>query len=98
MLTNNHVIDDTTGLTATLVSTGQKYSAKWLGYDKTDDVVRHPARGRVRPDHGPARQLRDGEGQVTQVVAIGNAEGAGGKPTVVTGDDHRAEPDHHRQR
>ena len=38
VLTNNHVIDDTTGLTATLVSSGKKYSAKWLGYDKTDDV------------------------------------------------------------
>jgi len=38
VLTNNHVIDQTTGLTGTLVATGQKFTAKWLGYDKTDDV------------------------------------------------------------
>ena len=58
VLTNNHVIDDTTGLTATLVSNGQKFSAKWLGYDKTDDVSVIQLQGASGLTHGPARQLR----------------------------------------
>ncbi len=39
VLTNNHVINGTTGLTATVVGTNQKFSAKWLGYDKHSDVA-----------------------------------------------------------
>jgi S1-C subfamily serine protease len=84
VLTNNHVIDQTTGLTATLVSNGQKYSAKWLGYDKTDDVSviqMEGASGLATVPLGNSSTVKIGD----QVVAVGNAEGAGGKPTVVTG-------------
>src|ERR1700689_4988427 len=85
VLTNNHVIDDTTGLTATLVSSGKKYSAKWLGYDKTDDVSVIQlvgASGLTTVPRGNSASVKVN----TQVVAIGNAEGAGGKPAVVAGD------------
>ncbi len=84
VLTNNHVIDQTTGLTATLVSNGQKYNAKWLGYDKTDDVSviqMEGASGLQTVPLGNSSTVKIGDG----VIAIGNAEGAGGKPAVVTG-------------
>jgi S1-C subfamily serine protease len=84
VLTNNHVIVDTTGLTATLVSTGQKFTAKWLGYDKTDDVSviqLEGASGLRTVPLGNSSTVKQGD----PVVAIGNAEGAGGTPTVVTG-------------
>ena len=84
VLTNNHVIVDTTGLTATLVSTGQKFTAKWLGYDKTDDVSviqLEGASGLRTVPLGNSSTVKQGN----PVVAIGNAEGAGGTPTVVTG-------------
>jgi S1-C subfamily serine protease len=84
VLTNNHVIVDTTGLTATLVSTGQKFPAKWLGYDKSDDVSvlqLEGASGLRTVPLGDSATVKLGD----PVVAIGNAEGVGGKPTVVTG-------------
>jgi S1-C subfamily serine protease len=84
VLTNNHVIDQTTGLTATLVSNGQKFQAKWLGYDKTDDVSviqLEGASGLKTVPLGNSSKVKAGNG----VIAIGNAEGAGGKPAVVTG-------------
>jgi S1-C subfamily serine protease len=84
VLTNNHVIDQTTGLTATLVSNGQKFSAKWLGYDKADDVSVIQlvgASGLKTVPLGDSTNVKIGNG----VVAIGNAEGAGGTPAVVTG-------------
>ena len=39
VLTNNHVITDTTQLYATVLATGKRYAARWLGYDSTDDVA-----------------------------------------------------------
>src|SRR5215470_4277807 len=39
VLTNNHVIDDSTKITATVASTGTTYTARVLGYDKTGDVA-----------------------------------------------------------
>jgi S1-C subfamily serine protease len=84
VLTNNHVIVDTTGLTATLVSTGQKFTAKWLGYDRTDDVSviqLEGASGLRTVPLGNSSTVKQGD----SVVAIGNAEGVGGSPTVETG-------------
>jgi S1-C subfamily serine protease len=84
VLTNNHVIDDTTGLTATLVSNGRKYSATWLGYDKTDDVSvikLQNASGLPTVPLGNSAAVKVG----SAVVTIGNANGVGGKPTVTTG-------------
>ncbi len=84
VLTNNHVINETTGLRATLVSTGQTFGAKWLGYDKADDVALLQLQGasglRTVP-LGNSSTVKLGDG----VIAIGNAQGQGGEPTVVTG-------------
>jgi S1-C subfamily serine protease len=84
VLTNNHVIDDTTGLTATLVTSGRKFTAKWLGYDKTDDVSviqLEGASGLRTVPLGDSNSIKVGD----SVVTIGNANGAGGRPTVTTG-------------
>ena len=37
MLTNNHVIEDSTTITATAVATGRTYQATVIAYDKTGD-------------------------------------------------------------
>jgi S1-C subfamily serine protease len=84
VLTNNHVIDDTTGLSATLVSSGRRFTARWLGYDKTDDVSVIQlvgASGLTTVPLGDSSVVKPGD----DVVAIGNAGGAGGTPAVVTG-------------
>ncbi|MBO0830421.1 MAG: trypsin-like peptidase domain-containing protein [Actinobacteria bacterium] len=39
VLTNNHVISQTTALTVKVVATNSTYSAKWLGYDQGSDVA-----------------------------------------------------------
>jgi S1-C subfamily serine protease len=82
VLTNNHVISGTTGLTATLVSSNQHFSAKFLGYDKTDDVAvlqLQNASGLKVVPLGNSSTVKLGD----PVVALGNAEGGGGAPSVV---------------
>ncbi|HET9895279.1 MAG TPA: trypsin-like peptidase domain-containing protein [Streptosporangiaceae bacterium] len=77
VLTNNHVITDTTQLFATVVATGQRYSATWLGYDATDDVAvikLNNAHNLKTVPLGDSSALKIGAG----VVAMGNADGAGG--------------------
>ncbi len=79
VLTNNHVITDTTQLYATLVSTGQHFRAKWLGYDAVDDVAVIKligARDLRTVPIGNSATVRLGE----RVIALGNANGAGGAP------------------
>src|ERR1700749_4505988 len=39
VLTNNHVIENSTNITATVAATGQKFQAKVVGYDVTGDVA-----------------------------------------------------------
>jgi S1-C subfamily serine protease len=76
VLTNNHVIDQTTGLTAYVVTTGHKYAAKWLGYDKTSDIAVIQIEGasnlRTVP-LGDSSTVKLGD----DVVAMGNAGGTG---------------------
>ena len=81
VLTNNHVIDGTQGLTARLVTTGQRFTARWLGYDKSSDIAVIQLVGAsglktVPMGDSDAVKLND------QVVAMGNADGAGGAPAV----------------
>jgi S1-C subfamily serine protease len=76
VLTNNHVIDATNGLTATVVSTGRTYPARWLGYDKGSDVAvikLDGASGLTTVPLGNSSAVRDGD----DVVAMGNADGTG---------------------
>ena len=81
VLTNNHVITDTTGLSATVVTTGQHFAAKWIGYNAKDDVAVIKLIGahnlRTVP-LGNSSAVKIGD----HVIAMGNAEGAGGAPAV----------------
>lgn len=76
VLTNNHVIEDSTKLTATVVATGKTYPATVLGYDTTGDIALIKLQGapalKTVPV-GDSSTVRTG----TAVVALGNAEGQG---------------------
>jgi len=81
VLTNNHVIDATTGLSAAVVETGKRYPARVLGYDKTADVAVLQlvgASGLRTVPLGDSGTVKLGDG----VVAIGNAAGTGGAAVV----------------
>jgi S1-C subfamily serine protease len=83
VLTNNHVIDGATSIKVRDVGNGHTYGAKVVGYDKTHDVA--------------VLQLVNASGLTTvslsssgvqsgqKVVALGNALGKGGTPSVATG-------------
>ncbi len=76
VLTNNHVIDSTNGLTATVVWTGKTYPARWVGYDKGSDVAviqLEGASGLTPVPLGNSGGVRVGN----DVVAMGNAGGTG---------------------
>jgi len=74
ILTNNHVIENATKITATSVGTGKTYPAKVVGYDVTGDVAEIQLQGAsgLRPitAANPAT-VKSG----LPVVAMGNAEG-----------------------
>jgi S1-C subfamily serine protease len=76
VLTNNHVIENSTKITATVITTGKTYPATVAGYDETADVALIRLQGatglRTIPI-GNSAVARTGE----QVVALGNAEGTG---------------------
>ena len=84
VLTNNHVINGATQISVTDIGNGQTYQANVVGYDRGDDVA--------------VLQLVNASGLKTvtladsskvalsqQVVAIGNAGGVGGTPSVAGG-------------
>ena len=77
VLTNNHVIDGATSVTATLVDGGRAFPARVLGYDRTDDIALLQitgASGLTAVSFGNSSQVKVG----TAVLALGNAEGRGG--------------------
>jgi S1-C subfamily serine protease len=74
VLTNNHVIEDSTKITATVVSTGKTYTATVVGYDVTGDVALiqlQGASGLSTVPVGNSSAVRAGQ----TVMALGNAEG-----------------------
>ncbi len=84
ILTNNHVVDGATSITATVVATGKTYTAHVVGTDATDDVAviqLEGASGLTTVQTADSSKVATGD----QVVAIGNAGGTGGTPSVVTG-------------
>ena len=84
ILTNNHVIDGATSISVTLVSTGKVYKASVVGTDVTEDVAvlqLQGASGLTPISIGNSSDVSRGD----TVVAIGNAGGAGGTPSAVTG-------------
>jgi len=74
VLTNNHVIENATKITATVVATGKNYVAKVVGYDVTGDIaliqLQNPSGLHAVPI-GDSSQVKTG----ANVVALGNAEG-----------------------
>jgi S1-C subfamily serine protease len=83
VLTNNHVIHGATQIKATDVGNGRTYTAKVVGYDQKDDVAVLQLQGAsglqtVSPSSA-------GVSTGDKVVALGNAEGKGGTPSVATG-------------
>lgn len=76
VLTNNHVIEGSTKISATVVSTGHTYPAKVVGYDKTGDIAviqLQGASGLHTVPLGDSSAVRPGD----SVVALGNAAGQG---------------------
>jgi S1-C subfamily serine protease len=84
ILTNNHVVDGATAMLVTDLGNGKSYDAVVLGYDRTHDVAVIKlvgASGLQTAPLGSSASLAMGD----RVVAIGNAGGAGGVPSVAAG-------------
>jgi S1-C subfamily serine protease len=84
VLTNNHVIDGATSIQVTDVGNGQTYRASVAGYDATHDIAvlrLAGAAGLKTATIGDSATV--GVGQ--KVVALGNAGGKGGLPSVAEG-------------
>ncbi|HET9728116.1 MAG TPA: trypsin-like peptidase domain-containing protein [Acidimicrobiia bacterium] len=84
VLTNNHVIADATSIKVTFGSTGDSHTAKVVGYDVTDDIALLRVDGvsnAASATLGDVGKLKVGD----NVIAIGNALGRGGAPTVTQG-------------
>jgi S1-C subfamily serine protease len=84
VLTNNHVIDQATSVSAQLVVSGKSYTAQVVGYDSTDDVALlqlEGASGLKTVTLGDSSQVKVGQA----VLALGNAGGRGGLPSTAQG-------------
>jgi S1-C subfamily serine protease len=84
VLTNNHVIEGATSIKVTDVGNGRTYPATVMGYDATHDVAvlqLQGASGLTIASLGDSSSVRVGD----NVVALGNAEGKGGTPSVTAG-------------
>ncbi len=84
VLTNNHVIDGSTSIHVTDIGNGRTYSAQVVGYDRAADVAviqLDGASGLKVASLGDSSKVAVGE----PVVAIGNAGGVGGTPSVAGG-------------
>ncbi|KQQ06451.1 septum formation initiator [Rathayibacter sp. Leaf185] len=75
ILTNNHVVEGATSIQVTVESTGETYTARVVGTDKTNDIAvlqLENASGLT-----PATLDTDGVAAGDAVTAVGNAEGTG---------------------
>lgn len=84
VLTNNHVIEGATSISARDVATGKTYTAKVVGYDLAKDIAvlqLENASGLTTVSLGNSSNVKADE----QIVGIGNAEGAGGTPSYAAG-------------
>ncbi len=84
VLTNNHVIDGATKVTATDIGNGKTYTATVVGYDPSHDIAilqLQGASGLQSAQLGDSSKLKVGE----PIVALGNAGGAGGTPSFAAG-------------
>jgi S1-C subfamily serine protease len=84
VLTNNHVVEGATALKATDIGNGRTYRAVVVGYDRTHDIAvikLQGASGLKTVAFGDSTKVAPGQ----RVVALGNAGGRGGKPSVAPG-------------
>jgi len=84
VLTNNHVIDGATRVTATDVGNRKTYDATVVGYDPSHDIAvlqLKNASGLTTASLGDSSKLSVG----SPVLGIGNAGGAGGTPSSAGG-------------
>lgn len=84
IVTNNHVVRGATRIVVTDADTGQRYEAKVVGTAKSKDVAvikLQDAKGLDVVKIGDSDSVKVGDA----VVALGNAGGQGGSPSVVTG-------------
>jgi S1-C subfamily serine protease len=84
VLTNNHVVQGATTISATVVSTGKTYKATVVGTDPSHDVAvikLQDASGLTPINLGDSSSVAVGDA----VTAVGNAGGRGGQPTVASG-------------
>ena len=84
VLTNNHVIDGATSISVTDVGNGQTYQASVVGYNPTHDIAvlkLNGASGLTTATIGNSSTAAVGN----KVVAVGNAGGRGGTPSVAQG-------------
>jgi S1-C subfamily serine protease len=84
VLTNNHVINGATSVSVTDIGDGKTYKAAVVGYDESHDVAvlqLSGASGLKTAPTGDSSTVRVG----ARVVALGNAGGTGGAPSVAPG-------------
>ena len=84
VLTNNHVINGATSIKVRDVADGRVYSASVVGYDASHDIAviqMQGASGLPTADLGNSSTVKVGD----KVVAVGNAGGQDGTPSVATG-------------
>ncbi len=87
ILTNNHVIQGSTSIAVTDVTSGRTYTAAVVGTDATDDVAVLQLRGAsgLTPATPASPAAQGAVGPGTAVTAVGNAGGAGGTPSAASG-------------
>jgi S1-C subfamily serine protease len=84
VLTNNHVIEGATAIKVTDVGNGRSYQAKVVGYNRSHDIAvlqLQNASGLTTVTLGNSSTAAAGQ----KVVALGNAGGKGGIPSVAAG-------------
>jgi S1-C subfamily serine protease len=84
VLTNNHVINGATSVSVTDIGNGKTYKATVVGYDESQDIAvlrLSGASGLTAATTGDSSSVNVGD----SVVALGNAGGVGGTPSVAPG-------------
>ena len=84
ILTNNHVINGATSVSVTDIGNGKTYKATVVGYDESKDIAvlqLSGASGLTTASTGDSSSVSVGD----SVVALGNAGGVGGTPSVAAG-------------
>jgi S1-C subfamily serine protease len=84
ILTNNHVINGATSISVTDVGNGKSYKAAVVGYDESQDIAvlqLSGASGLTTASTTDSSTVKVGD----NVVALGNAGGKGGTPSVAPG-------------